>query len=178
MPTTARILQITPVAQYLAADKVARGGLFGGTCDPKLPITIYMVYKIVKRVYDEDPAYSGIREVALYLYELIQEFAFRAAAIVDGNTGGQVAPPTPVALPDVLDFIVSASSIIPTGGSSLTIDSYIGYNLSFDRGGQPQYTTDPGDGSTYFSWNRTTGAFALLNGDAQEGERFRLTPIG
>jgi len=47
----------------------------------------------------------------------------------------------------------------------------------FTRNSFPQYTTDPGDGSVYYGWNRATGLFELFNGDAATGERMRIDPI-
>lgn len=176
MPTVARILQITPMAIVLSSNSVAKGSLFnGGVVDPKRPITIYMVYKILKRVYDEDPNYTGVRVVADYLYELITKWAFKAAAIVDGNTGGQIAPPSGIVVPNPYDFEVEASSFIPTGDDSVTISQFIGYNVNFSRGGIMQNTTNLGDGSSYYSWNIVTGLFTIFPA-ATEGELFRIMP--
>jgi len=186
MPTVARILQLTPPSCYLSANRVAKGSLFGPPLDPKLPITIYMVYKILKRVYDLDPNYTGVREVADYLFELIQKYAFKAAAIVDGNNGGQIAPVTPgsgTAVNDI-DFRVSATTYIATGESSVTFDGtdgnpdLRGYNIDFFRSGQPMYTTPTPDGSWYYAWNSVTGLFQLLgtNPQALFDEPFRISP--
>lgn len=188
MPTTARILQLTPVSAYLASNDVGKSGIFkGGLLDPQLPIKIFIVYKILKRVYDADPAYEGVEKVGNYLFELIRKYANKAAAIVDNNTGGQVAPVTPAAgtLPVPYDWIISASSEpLATGETTVTLDGtggtqdLRGYNIEFTRGSTTQYTTNPGDGSTWYSWNRKTGVFTLNDGAAQADERFRITPIG
>ncbi len=175
MPTVSRILQITPPSCMLANNRVAKGALFGPTIDPKLPITIYMVYKVLKTVYDKDPNYTGVRVVADYLYELIQKYAFRAAAIVDNNTGGQIAPPSGITVPNPYDFEVTDSSFIPTGDDSVSIDLFKGYNVNFSRGGIMQNTTNLGDGSSYYSWNIVTGLFTIYP-EASEGELFRIMP--
>jgi hypothetical protein len=175
MPTVARILEITPPSCYLASNRTAKGALFGPPIDPKLPLTIYMVYKILKVVYDKDPNYTGVRVVADYLYELIQKYAFKAAAIVDGNTGGQVAPPSGIVVPNPYDFEVDGTSFIPTGDDSVTISQFIGYNVNFSRGGIMQNTTNLGDGSSYYSWNIVTGLFTIFPA-ATEGELFRIMP--
>lgn len=113
MPTVARTLEITPAAGYLAANEVVKCSLFkGGIIDPKRPITIYMVYKILKTVYDEDANYENLQVVANYLYELIQKWAFKAAAIVDGNTGGEVAPVTPTDSTGVFPIYITQSNFI------------------------------------------------------------------
>jgi len=177
MPTVARILQITPPSCYLASNRVGKGALFGPALDPKLPLTIYMVYKILKTVYDADTTFeaSQQRKVADYLYELIQKYAFKAAAIVDNNSGGQIAPPSGIVVPNPYDFEVSGSSFIATGESSVTISQFIGYNVNFSRNGVMQNTTNLGDGSSYYSWNLVTGLFTI-SGAATEGELFRIMP--
>lgn len=175
MPTVARILELADVSCMLANNRTAKGALFGQAVDPKLPITIYMVYKVLKTVYDKDPEYTGVRVVADYLYELIVKYAFKSAAIVDNNTGGQIAPPSGVTVPNPYDFEVSDSSFIATGESSVTISQFIGYNVNFSRNGVMQNTTNLGDGSTYYSWNLVTGLFTIY-GAATAGELFRIMP--
>ena len=177
MPTVARILQLADVSCMLANNRVGRGALFGPPIDPKLPWTIYMVFVILKRVYDADPTFESTQQrvVADYLYELIQRYAFKSAAIVDNNTGGQIAPPSGITVPNPYDFEVESDSFIPTGDSSVTINQFIGYNVNFFRGGIGQNTTNLGDGSSYYSWNIVTGLFSIFPA-ASEGELFRIMP--
>lgn len=177
MPTIAEIIDIYPKAQYLATKDIQKRGLDGGGVDVTLPQKIYNIGKSVQRIYDDDPTDTTLTQTANFLYALCGKYGLQAQ-VISQNAGHIAAITTTSSLPLPLDFIISGSSIIATGETSKTFTSFIGYNLSFDRGGQPQYTTDPGDGSTYFSWNRTTGEFALLNGAAQVDERFRITPIG
>jgi hypothetical protein len=176
MPTVARILSLANVSQYLAANRVDKGGLFGAPpLDKQLSIKIYLVRRILQKVYDYDPNYTGVREVADYLYELIQKFAFKSAAIVDNNTGGQIAPPTPGSgtQPNDLDFEVTSGSIMADGETTLSIPQFIGYNVDFARGGIMQNTTSLGDGSSYYSWNNVTGIFTIFPA-AATGELFRI----
>lgn len=185
MPTLARILELTPVAGYLASNDVAKGSLFrGGSTDPRLPGTIYMVYKVVKRIYDEDPVYPNLDIVGNYLYELIQKYAFKAAAIVDGNNGGQIAPPTPGSgAPEPYDFEVpvaaTADAPIIDGQSSITLNGTNGtrdfrnFNIIFARGGIQQSTINQG---SYYSWNRVTGQFECFPA-AVLSEQFIITPV-
>lgn len=177
MPSIQRILEVAPVCCYLSANYVAkRQGLFGGAVDQNNPTKIYNVYKILKHVYDKDPLYPNLQACANYLWELCKGYTARAAAIVDGGGGGSVAPVTPPAgsLPAPIDFIVGASSLIPIGGTSVNVPTFIGYTLNFYRGGIAQYTTNPGDGSSYYTWNSVTGDFSCSPA-AGAGEQFRFS---
>lgn len=181
MPTIAEIITIYPIAQYLAVKDIKEKGLFGGGVPVLLPEKIYNIGKSIQRIYDDDPTDSTLTQTANYLYSLCGKYGLQAMNVA--VRAGSVSPVTPTSsLPQPLDFIVSASSIIPTNGTQLSITAFIGYNLSFVRGGVTQYTTNPGSG-TYYSWNRNTGLFQLYgdaptNGAAQLGEQFLITPIG
>ena len=177
MPTVARTLELAPVASYLANARAGKGGLFGPPVDPKLGILIFMIHKILKKIYDLDPTFesSQQRKVADYLYELIIKYAFRAAAIVDGNNGGQIAAPTGIVIVQPYDFEVTADSFIATGESSVTIERFRGLNVNFRRGGISQNTTTLNDGSSYYSWNSATALFTIY-GPATAGELFRIEP--
>lgn len=177
--TVSEIMDIWPVAQYLAANDIPVKRRRGYTSiDITLPMKIYSVGKSVQRIFDDDPADSSLTDTANYLYALCGKYGLQAQVV--NQNSGVIASTTTItsALPLPLDFIVSASSTIPTGGASVVIPAFIGYNIEFTRGAMVQYTTNPGDGSTYYNWDRTTGTLTLLNGDAQVDERFRITPIG
>jgi hypothetical protein len=174
-----KIIELGRVSTYLAANYVSRGYLFGGTIiRPTLPVQIAFVTDALEWGNDGGAQTAdSVRSTANYLYWLCGKFQLDAQFIIDGDGGGRLTPLTPGAtLPYPLDFIVDDSTFIVTGQDSTTIAQFIGYNVEFDRNGQPQYTTDPIDGSTYFSWNRITGEFRLLNGAAQADERFRIVP--
>lgn len=95
MPSVARTLQLAPVACYLSANYISKRRLFGGALDTQNPIKIYNVYKILKKVYDNDPVYDGLQVRADYLFELCKKWAIAATAIVDGGGGGSISPVTP-----------------------------------------------------------------------------------
>lgn len=81
-------------------------------------------------------------------------------------------------VPEPLDFIVSSTSIIPTGGTSLTITDYIGYNLLVVRTSSVQHTTTTG--GVYYSWNKNSGLLTLLpnpDGAALVDEQILLMPV-
>lgn len=129
MPTIARTIELAPVACYLSANYVAkRNGLFGGTVDETNPIKIYNVYKILKQIYDKDPTYEGLQVRCDYLYELMKRWALAAAAIVDGNNGGSVAPPTPTPGTDIYPFVITSDDFESDGVSYNNAD-IVGDNL-------------------------------------------------
>jgi hypothetical protein len=175
----ADIIEVGDASTYLSANFTSRAALYGGTnIKPIPPVQIAFVTDALRWGNEGGLATAAsLRSTANYLYWMCGKFQLQAQNIISGAGGGSVSSTASGGdLPYPLDFIVSASSFIVTGASSVTISQFIGYNVEFDRNGIPQYTTNPGDGSTYFSWNRTTGAFALLNGAAQVDEKFRIIP--
>ena len=169
---TIRVGDMSGPLSSLYVDKKA---MYGGTViKPVPPLLITIITDALRWATAETAADQ--RSVVNYLYWLCGRFGLEAQNIISGPGGGTVIPGAVTSLPYPLDFLVDGSSFISTGETTSTISLFVGYNIEFDRGGQPQYTTDPGDGSTYYSWNRATGAFALLNGAAQLGERFRILP--
>lgn len=183
MPTVSRTLEIAPVCGYLASRDVQNGLSFKGEfLDPRTPILIYYVYKVLNKIYTEDNSYDGVTPVSNYLYALCSPWYFEASAIVDGGGGGQIPGVTPGgSTVNALDFEVDASSIIPTGDSTLLLDGTNGnpdwrgiavVNLS--RGGVWQNTTNLGDGSNYYTWNSYTGLLTIF-GPALLAELFRIT---
>lgn len=187
--TIAETINYGDLSVGLSLNANEKGKLFGGKLSPNSTLTINMVTDALRWGNDGGQDAEDLRGLANYARWLYGKYGLEAKYDIDnGTSGGNVIPSGGTSLAYPIDWIVSASSSgtapIATGGSTVTLDGtggmpdLRGYNISFDRGGQPQYTTDPGDGSTYFSWNRTTGAFALLNGAANVDERFRITPIG
>lgn len=160
MPTTAQIIQYAPIAQYLAANYVnKRSKLFGGGLDPKLPINIYMVYSVLKEIYDRDPTYDGVDEVALLLWELMGRFGLAAQGVV--GSGVVATPSSATTTPNRLDFIVDASSFMVTGATTATLPAaWEGFEVDFHRNGIPQSTIVTE--ASYFTWNKTTRALTCF----------------
>lgn len=188
MPTPAVILSLAPGAAYLAGNAIAKGQLFpSNKVNPILPKQIYAVYFILNKIYTLDPSNAALVPCCNYLWEIMGRWGVKAQSLSGG--GGSVAPVTPGTgtLANAIDWIVSgtASGTAPlaTGGSAVTFDGtggmpdLRGYNMDFFRGGIPQYTTNPGDGTTYYSWNRITGVFTISVA-ANLGEPMRISPIG
>lgn len=183
MPTLlpiSEIIELGRVSTYLSANYVAKqNGLFGGTViRPTPPVLIAMVTDALEWGNGVGAQTDqSLRQTANYAYWLYGKFQLEAQNIINGPGGGSVIPtPSGGGSPNDLDFIVSGSSIIPTGGTSLYIPQFIGYNVDFARGGIMQYTTPQPFGATYYSWNNVTGIFTLLGDtpEATEGESFRI----
>lgn len=177
LPTIAQTIDYADLAIGLCANNNAKGQLFGRRiASPSSPVTQAIVTDALRWAYDGGAVSStDLREMANYLIWLTQSYFLTAKNLIAGGGGGSVVP-SGAARPEPLDFIVSGSSPVPTGASGLTIAAYIGWNLNFDRGGIAQNTTNVGDGSSYYGWDRDTGTFTLSPA-AQASELFRLTPV-
>lgn len=176
--TIAQIMDIWPIAQYLAANDIQDRRSNSGAVDVNLPQKIFSIGTAVQRIYDADPTDTTLTATSRYLYALCGKYGIQASVVA--QTSGTVSSVTPITstIPQPLDWVVSVSSSpLATGDSSVTITAFIGYNIDFFRGGITQYTTDPGNGGTYYSWDRTTGLFVLNNGDAGEGEQMRISIV-
>lgn len=178
MPTVARILELAPTCCYLASNYKDKQALFGGKAKStnNQATLIYIYWKILNEIYERDNDYAGLQAPANYLWELCQKFAFKAANIVDGGGGGQIAPITPGgALPTPYYFLVDATSFVATGETTVTMPtSWTGYNLAFSRGGVVQTTVDTEP--SYFSYDVDTREF-ICTPAAVEGELFALIPV-
>lgn len=115
---------------------------------------------------------SDLRGTANYLIWLCGRYGMQVQA---GTGGGSVIPVNPGGGSlEPLEFTVSDTTPIPTGGNSITLPQFIGYQLAFIRGGMDQYSYSDGT-NTYYKWNKITGFFQCF-GDATEGEQFALVP--
>lgn len=116
----------------------------------------------------------GARGVANYLYWLCGKFALEGQYIITGTGGGSVIPINPGATPNPIEFEVTTSSFMVNGQSTVSIPTFIGYNLLFVRNNVPQSIVDMG--ASYFSWNKVTGVFTCYPA-ANTGELFQLYPF-
>lgn len=174
----ADIIDIGKVSIYLSANYTAKKRLFGGvTIKPVPPVQIAWVTDALEWGYGGGAQTDqSLRQTANYAYWLYGLFQLQAQNIISGPGGGSVAPtPSGGALPNDLDFEVSASSFIATGISSISIPQFVGYDVDFARGGITQNTTSLNDGSSYYAWNRVTGLFSIYPA-ATAGELFRIMP--
>ncbi len=184
LATISEAIQMGEISTYLSGNDNAAGVLWGKRLNaPASPVQIATCTDALKWQYedllaigavDQDPTLRG---TANYLVWMCGKYGLQALNIISGGGGGSVIPtPSPANRPLPLDFVVSATSIIPTGATGFTIAAFIGWNLQFDRGGITQNTTDVGDGSSYYGWVRANGTFSV-SPSLQEGELVRLTPV-
>ena len=173
MLSVPEIIEVAKLSQMICSQDLAKSGLYSAGTDGQLDRKLYAIRKNVEWLWDLDPTDDTLPGTAYYLLSLCGRYQFRALTLL--NAGGTVAPLTPVVTrPQPIYFTVSASTAIATGGSTLQINDFIGYNLIFVRGELTQYEIN--NGGTYYSWDRSTGAFECF-GVANEGERFLLMPV-
>lgn len=117
-----------------------------------------------------DTTLRGTANYALWLYGIFQLQARNL------NGGGSVDPIPPTGnMPAKIEFVVSGSSPIPTGGTSLTLPlSWAGLGVIFAKDNIPQtsITTE----SNYFTWNPISRVFTVSPA-AQEGQLFSINPV-
>lgn len=182
------IITIGDISTYLAANYTSKKALFGGSViKPVPPVQLaYITDALRWGVEGGAESDEDNRGMANYLYWLCGLFQLQAQYIMNGAGGGSVVPtPSGGGAPNDIDFIVSASSIIPTGGTSLLLDGtngnpdLRGYDIDLFRGSQVQYTTPQQGGAAYYRWNNVTGLLQLLptvGGQALVDEPIRISP--
>lgn len=171
--TVADILNIAKISQYIATIDIQNGSIFGRRIVPETPQILYNERKAVEWLYNLNPNASSLVETSNYLYSLCRGYNLQAQQIA--GTGGTISPVVPSQIPSPYDFIVSATSIVPTGAVNATISAFIGFNLLFVRNGIPQSTLNVG-GNSYYSWNKNLGLLTISPA-AIAGEQFQLYPL-
>lgn len=173
MPSIAVILDIYPVAQYLATIDINKRGLYGGGVDLQLPEKIRNIGVSIERIYNDDPTDTTLTATANYLYALCGKYGMQAQAVtgIAGSVAGIISN---VQSPLPLDFEVTASSVIADGNNTVTFTAFIGCNIEFTRGGITQNTTSIG--GSYYTWNKVTGEFFCYP-NASLTELFRIVPV-
>lgn len=186
--TTADIILWAKISQALASvEERKKAATRGAAVDPLHSRQLYVERKTVEwystqGTIDTDILYT----ISNFLFALTFPYGLKAQ-FISGGSGGQVVPVSPSSdnLLVPYDFIVSTTTstgaplkvddtVVMLDGSNGT-QNFRGCNVEFYRGGQPQYTTNPGDGSTYYTWNPSTGRLQIY-GAASLGEPFRIVP--
>lgn len=159
MPSVTDTILIGDLSAPLAANGMAKASFFnGGNVQRKAsPVLIAMVTDCL-RWMQEGGNYTAQQEASVgnYLIWLCGKWGLQAASIT--GSGGSVTPIVPGSgAPSRVDFVVSATSYLPSGTTSATLSAFIGYNLEMIRGGisESMINSQP----SYFTWNRVTGAF-------------------
>lgn len=167
------------ISIYLAANDNANGALYGARKASASAVTIAMVTDALTWALEGGAQTDQeLRAMANYLIWLIGIYGMEAEAIIDGGGGGSVISGGGIVRPAAYQFIVSDTSFIPTGGSGVIIDRFIGYELLFVRGVTVQSTEDLG--GTFYSWDKPTGHLLLLpdpTSAAIEGELMQLWAV-
>lgn len=167
-------ISVGDASTYLSSNDNAKGNLFGKRLSsPVSPVEIAMATDALRWQYEGDPTDDTLRGFANYLYWLCGKYALEAQYIISGEGGGTVVPISP-SLPYPIQFIVSGSSFMVDGQSSVTITDFVGFNLLFSRGGIAQSTVDTEP--SYYSWNRDSGLFTITPA-AATGELFQIYAI-
>ncbi len=168
-----QIINIANISQYLSANKIAEGALWGARKIPTNPRIIYMENASLQWMYSVDPTNESLRLVANYVYSLCKG-NLRARAI--SGSGGSVSPINPnISIPAPIEFVVTGSSFMIDGQASVLIPQFAGYNVMFNRNNIPQTQVDTGNG-TYFTWNKNTTLFTVY-GAANLEELFSINAI-
>jgi len=174
MSTPADIIKIAKISQYLSQNDIENKGLYGGGTDLLLPQKIYNIRKSVEwaNSYNQ-PIELNLDSTSNYLNALCGKYGLEANYLI--SPGGSVSFVTsPLSTPNPIEFIISGSSLIANGGSSVIISSFIGFNLLFIRNGISQSSID--NGGSYFTWNKGTGTFTCYPA-ATTDELFQLYPF-
>jgi hypothetical protein len=167
--TWAKIAQ--PLARVGEAKRLADGD---DAADVDLDIKLYMTRKDVEYAYAQNSDSAILHTMGNYLLMLCGVYLFQAQQTNVG--GGIITPITPGTMPDPYDFEVDGSSFIATGETTKIFPtSWQGLNMLFVRNNITQSTVN--QGASYYSWDKTTRTFTLINGAANAGELFQIYPI-
>jgi hypothetical protein len=88
MLTVTEIIDVAKVAQYLAANAVGRGAMFGQQPDPMLPLKIFTERKAVEWAYGQGLDYDGLVKSANYLFSICGKYGLIAQAVIGGGSSG------------------------------------------------------------------------------------------
>lgn len=171
--TTQQILNIASISEYLSAVDIKKRGLNGGGVPVDLPEKIYRIRKSIAYWYDLDPTDTTLVSTGNYLLALCGLYGLQAQEIV--TSAGTVVPSSSTSAPLPLQFIVAASGTTFIDGQiSVTLPTFIGYNLLFTRGGVAQSTVS--SEPSFYSWSRSTGLLTI-SPQAFTGELFQIYPV-
>jgi hypothetical protein len=185
--TTASIILWAKISQALCSrDEHKKQATSIRSVDIEHHIKLYVERKSLEWYNDQTNDADDLFKIQNWVWALTFPYGLKAQ-FISGGSGGQVVPITPSSdnLLIPYDFIVSGvtstGAPLKAGDTVVILDgtngtqNFRGCNVEFYRGGQPNYTTNPLDGTVYYSWNPATGRFAI-SAEAQLGEQFRIIP--
>lgn len=171
--TIQQIINIAKVSEYLSANNVANGVLWGARKIPTNPRIIYMENAALQWMYRTDPTNPTLRLTANYVYSLCK--GNLRAKVVSGGGGGSISPVNPGTAPSPIEFTVAVSGTpFIDGQSTLVLTAFIGFNMLFNRDNIPQTQVDTG--GSWFTWSKTTGLMTVY-GAAADGELFSINAV-
>lgn len=91
MAATSTTINIAKISQYLVANDILKGSLFGQKLNPDWDIDLYMERKAIEWAYGQSATYEDIYKTTQYVYWLTYKTA-KAQRILDTVTGGELAP--------------------------------------------------------------------------------------
>lgn len=172
LQTIPQVISIGDATIYRMGNDVSNGALFGARMvNPSTVVLIAYVTDALRWHYASQPADNTLRGVANYDIFLCGIYGAQQRG---GSGGGTVIPIQPSTTPLALQFYVTDDTPVKNGDSEVVFLQFIGFELLFNRGNQPQATVSDGS-STYYSWDKFTGTFQCF-GAANTGELFALIP--
>lgn len=149
-------ITIAKISEFLTAVAIQKGNR---SLDVKLPEKLYNIRKTIEYQYTQDPSDTSLVATSNYLYALCA-YSLQAQNIM-GNAGiiaGVIArsAPNPYQF-----FVTSSSTPLANGESTVTLTSYIGYNIILNRNYTPQGNVDPGSSMSWYSWTKATGILVV-----------------
>lgn len=165
---TQDILDWAAASQPLAFHgEIKKQALRNGAFDLDLHMKIKTERASLQWQYDQDTTDADgiLYGQGNYVYALCFPYIFEAMNAVGG--GQVVVPGSGLGTVGRVDFIVSASSYLPTGTASYNLSDFIGREIDFIRGGISQSTVS--SESSYITWDKST-AYLTISPALNEGE--------
>ena len=156
------ILDIARVSQYLSANDIAKGSLFGERKVPITPKVLYMERKAVEWMYNLDPTNETLRLTANYLYSLCRGYNLEASNIVNSGGGGSITPANPSAIVIPSPIAVRGDDFTSqyswTGANGANVNVLPSYTLQVLYNPASTMLTESTD------WTRTATGFDIVLG--------------
>lgn len=148
MPTIPQIIRIAKISQYLCANEIGGGGLYGAGIDLKLPRKLYLVRKNVEWMYGVNPTDDTLIQTSNFLYGLCGKYIFAANNIT--GSGGSISPVSP-ANPTIFPLVITGADF-EVDGVTYNNPDIVGLNLMiFVSGFNSEWQFAP----TFFNYTPT-----------------------